>query len=99
MKPIILSLILTAMLSGAASLRAGEPPVWKSDCDSGAAVVKNAGGAEVLRQERGFSALQIMLGRWLGERYGKFDKVLWILGAFEPPGGGHSVWVLEGVNP
>ena len=49
MKPVLTSLFLAALLPGAASLRADEPPAWKLDCASGAAVVKNAGGAEVLR--------------------------------------------------
>ena len=49
MKPDRTSLFLAALLTGASSLCAGEPPAWKLDCASGAAVVRNAGGAEVLR--------------------------------------------------
>lgn len=49
MKPDLTSLFLAAQLTGAASLLAGEPPAWRLDCASGAAVVKNAAGAEVLR--------------------------------------------------
>ena len=49
MKPVLTSIFLAAQLSGVALLLAGEPPAWKLDCASGAAVVKNAGGAEVLR--------------------------------------------------
>ncbi len=171
MKPIIHALILTALLSGAASLRAGEPPAWKLDCASGAAVVQIAGGAEVLRYfttyklkpaadvtlarwalsgfrvrylkvddgvihhpqgvvalpnpahdkpdtmlftkftgpeakeyiarrtKQGISGLQTMLGRWLAKRCGNSDNLRWIPGAFEPPGEGDPVLVMEGVNP
>ena len=49
MKPVLTSLLLAALLPGAPSLRADETPAWTLECASGAAVVKNAGGAEVLR--------------------------------------------------
>jgi hypothetical protein len=49
MKPVLTSFFLAALLPGAALLRAAEPPAWILECASGAAVVKNAGGAEVLR--------------------------------------------------
>lgn len=53
MKPANQSLIFAALLSGALplspALRADEPPAWELECADGAAVVKESGGAEVLR--------------------------------------------------
>lgn len=59
-------------------------PAWAGCCGEGWAGQGKDGSLKPLNQNG--AAKSRALGRWLGQRYGKFPNVLWILGGDNDPG-------------
>ena len=58
-------------------------PLWSGCCGEGWAGKEKNGALKPLNANGADKSRE--LGRWLGQRYGKFDKVLWILGGDNHP--------------